>query len=355
MNTRKTIIGSLLGLALLLQSGCEVQVVNGKRLEATPGVPLMHREGPARAGQWAKEIPTHLRTDGESGPIDTCRIKYHPSCSQQRWMAVEGKLDTGRSYPLVLDTGASIALFVNDIHVIENNLAIRPLVRSKNGFPGWGMCLLPALHIGPVSLTDLPCFYREQHMEMKLLGLPLAKDKTMIAGLGTLRQFEYIAFDSINREVEFSTDKAFEPEKPDSWAQYPFVIEEDLGGNAFLFVTLPIAGLETQVQLDTGSGRGLAITEELWKELAKRVPHVKLTKGRDLYPYIGLLPCRRGVAQKLSVGNRPVAKAMISVFPDDSPVMDRCSAMLGMQYFQDTVIVLDFKRSSIWVKNPACQ
>lgn len=268
-------------------------------------------------------------------------------------MAVEGRLDGGRTYPVILDTGASVTLFVNDVHVVENNLAIAPLGRPKNGSPGWGRCLLPALHIGRISLSDLPCFYREQHTEMRLLGLPLAKDKAMIAGLGVLRQFKYIAFDSISREVELSIEKAFEPEQPDSWAQYPFVIEEDLGGNAFLFVKITIAGYETEVQLDTGSGRGLAITEELWMELAKRIGHAKLRKGRDLYPYIGLLPCRHGTVPKLTVGNRIVTDATLSVFPDDSPIMDRCSALLGMQYFQDTVIVLDFERSLMWVKNPA--
>jgi hypothetical protein len=49
----------------------------------------------------------------------------------------------------------------------------------------------------------------------------------------------------------------------DLWTQYPFEIEEDLGGNVFLFVKIPIAGEEIELQLDTGSGRGLAITEEL--------------------------------------------------------------------------------------------
>ena len=354
MNTRRIILESLLGLVFLLQTGCEVAVVDGRRLEAMPGVALMRQEGPAQTSRWAKEVHTRPETDWNLNQADPCRIKYHPSCSQQRWMAVEGRLDTGRRYPLVLDTGASIALLVNDVHVVENNLAIHPLASPKNGSPGWGMCLLPALHIGRVSLPDLPCFYREQHMEVRLLGLPLAEDKAMIAGLGVLRQFKYIAFDSINREVEFSIEKAFRPEQPDSWAQYSFVIEEDLGGNAFLFVKIPIAGHETEVQLDTGSGRGLAITEDLWKKMAEGIRHAKLRKGIDLYPYIGLLPCRRGVVPRLRVGNRIVTNAMISVFPDDSPIVDRCSGWLGMQYFHDTIIVLDFERSLMWVKNPTC-
>jgi hypothetical protein len=268
-------------------------------------------------------------------------------------MAVEGKLDTGRRYPLVLDTGASIAVFVNDIHIVENNLAIHPLARSRNGSPGWGMCRLPTLHIGEISLSSPPCFYREQHMELRLFGLPLTKDKAMIAGLGVLRLFKYITFDSINEEVEFSIEKTFEPEQPDSWARYAFVIEQDLGGNAFLFVKIPIAGHEIEVQLDTGSGKGLAISEESWKTIAQEIGHPKLRKGQDLYPYIGLLPCRRGVVPVLAVGNQIVPDLMISIFPDDSPIVDRCSALLGMQCFQDTNVVLDFERSLMWVKNPA--
>lgn len=353
MNTRRIVLESLLGLAFLLQTGCEVAVVNGRKLEAMPGIAQVRREGRTQTSHWVKEVDTHSETDGNLSQTDPCRIKYHPSCSQQRWMAVEGRLDTGRRYPLVLDTGASVALFVNDVHVVENNLAIHPLASPKNGSPGWGMCLLPALHIGRVSLPDLPCFYREQHTEVRLLGFPLAKDKTMIAGLGILRQFKYIAFDSINREVEFSVEQVFKPEQPDSWAQYSFAIDEDLGGNAFLFVKIPIAGHETEVQLDTGSGKGLAISEELWKAMAVNIGHARLRKGKDLYPYIGLLPCRRGVVGQLRVGSRIVTNAMISVFPDDSPVVDRCSGLLGMQYFQDTVIVLDFERSLMWVKNPA--
>jgi hypothetical protein len=341
-----------LGLAFFLQAGCEVTVVNGRRLERMPGIPLMRQNGPAVTSRWVKDAHPPRETDPNLSQADPCRIKYHPSCSRQRWMAVKGTLDTGRSYPVVLDTGASIGLFVNDLHVVENNLAIAPLGHSKNGSPGWGICRVPALHLGRVLLQDPPCFYREQHTELRLLGIPLARDKAIIAGLGVLRQFSYIAFDSISREVEFSIEKVFKPERPDSWAKYAFVIDEDLAGNAFLLVTIPIAGHETQVQLDTGSGRGLAISEDLWKTLAEKIGRTTFRKGRDLYPYIGLLPCRRGVVPDLKVGNRVIKDAMISIFPDDSPIVDRCSGLLGMQVFQDTVIVLDFKHNLMWVKNP---
>jgi hypothetical protein len=52
------------------------------------------------------------------------------------------------------------------------------------------------------------------------------------------------------------------------------------------------------------------------------------------------------------VGNRTVRNAKISVFPNDSPIVEHCFGMLGMQYFEDTVMVLDFEKELMWVKNP---
>ena len=332
-------------------------VVNSKKLEGMAGIRLILPNDPISGSYWAKDIYNGSwnrsnQIEGDTEQRDPSRIKYHSSYSINRWMAVEGKLGNGRKYPVVLDTGASIALFVNDIHVMENKLAIYPLKSHNVDSFGWGMCYLPELHLGQVTLANWPCFYREQHTEVQLLGLPLAKGKAIIAGLATLRRFKYISFDSIRKEVEFSLKEVFKPEQSDLWTQYPFEIEEDLGGNVFLFVKIPIAGEEIELQLDTGSGRGLAITEELWERMRKKIRHVKLKKGRDLYPYIGWLVCKQGVVPKLEVGNRTVKNAKMSVFPNDSPIVDQCSGMLGMQYFADTVMVLDFEQDLMWLKNP---
>jgi len=320
------------------------------------GIRLMHPDNPATRTYWAKDIYSEnldstRQIDGNIEQHDPFRIKYHPSYSVNRWMAVEGSLGNRRKYPVILDTGASVALFVNDIHIIENKLAIYPLKSNNNDSVGWGRCHLPELHMGQVTLANLSCFYREQHTEVQLLGLPLAKGKAIIAGLAALRRFKYIAFDSVKEEVEFSLDKVFKPDHSDLWTQYSFEIEEDLGGNVFLFVKVPIAGEEIELQLDTGSGRGLAVAEELWEGMSNKIQHVKLRRGRDLYPYIGWMACKRGVAGELEVGNRTVRDARISVFPNDSPIVNERSGLLGMQYFQDTVMVLDFERNLMWVKN----
>lgn len=356
---QRFILSSLFGLSLFLQAGCKMVVVNSKRLEGMADIRLMCQNDPNNGFCWAKDIHNSnwecsSQINGDIKQQTPFRIKYHPSYLINRWMAVEGRLGNEKRYPVVLDTGASIALFVNDIHIMENKLAIYP--QSHNSDPvGWGMCYLPELHIGQVTLVNWPCFYREQHTEIQLLGLPLAKGKAVIAGLAALRRFKYIAFDSISKEVELSLEEVYKPGQSDSWTQYSFVIEEDLGGNVFLFVKIPIAGEETELQLDTGSGKGLAIAEELWERISKKIQHVKLRKGTDLYPYIGRLVCKRGVIPKLEVGDRIVENAKISVFPNDSLIVDKCSGLVGMQYFQETIVILDFVRNLMWVKNPPSQ
>ena len=178
------------------------------------------------------------------------------------------------------------------------------------------------------------------------------KDDSIIVGLPALQEFKYILFDNIRKEVEFSYNELFEPGEPDLWEQYPFSIEEDFRGNAFLFVNILICGEKIELQFDTGSGRGLAIREELWEKMREKIQNVKLKNSRDLYPYIGRLLCKRGIIGELEMGDRMVKNAEISVFPNDSPLVEDCQGLLGMQYFQDTVMVLDFESKLMWIKNP---
>ena len=342
---------------LCLHAGCsilpvEMVIVNGKSLQGRADIPVI-KPGDERyeediySDNWNYGGQIHWGREQESD----YRVKYHPSYSQNHYMVVEGKLSNGRTYPVVLDTGASPALFVNDIHILENKSPIYPLKPGGSQSVGWGICHLPELSIGGMTLVDWPCFYREQHAEVRLFGLPVARDRAIIAGLPALRRFKYVVFDSVNREVGFSLDEAFEPGRSEQWSQYPLVIEEGLGGNDFIFVRIPIAGEEMELQLDTGSGRGLAIGGNLWEKIRCKIGGAKLRKGQDLYPYIGWLDCERATILNLQVGNRIVRNAKISIFPNDSPLLDGSEGLLGMEYFRDTAMVLDFGRNLMWVKN----
>jgi hypothetical protein len=280
----------------------------------------------------------------------TCRIKYHKLYSANRFVVVEGRIrNGGKKYPVVLDTGASQAIFVKDTHILDNKLSIYPMQTDKAGLNGYnlGLCHLPELQIGNVIFVDWPCLYLERHAKPQ----DNIKDDSIIVGLTALREFKYVLFDNIRKETEFSYNGLFEPGELGLWEQYPFSIKEDSHGNAFLFVNILVCGEEIELQLDTGSGRGLAIRQELWEKILEKIPNVNLKNGRDLYPYIGLLTCKRGIIRKLEMGKRTVKNAEVSVFPNDSPLVENCRGLLGMQYFQDSVMVLDFENKLMWVKS----
>jgi len=295
----------------------------------------------------------HWQIDSEFEQKGTIHVKYHPSYNTKRCIVVEGSIaDSKKKYPVVLDTGASQRVFVNDIHVLENKLPVYPVQTSRTDAKDYGLelCYVPQLRIGQMTLQDFPCWYLQRHLELKFFGMPIARDDSIIVGLAALREFSFIVFDSINREVEFSHDRVFEPDDNQVWSKYPLSIEEDRG-NAFLFVYIPVAGELMKVQLDTGSGNGLSLSEELWETMSGKLQNIKLKEDTELYPYIGRLSCKRGVISKLQVGDRLIPNAKISVFPASSPLLSDCDAILGMQYFQDTVMVLDFNNAMLWVRN----
>lgn len=135
-----------------------------------------------------------------------------------------------------------------------------------------------------------------------------------------------------------------------SWDKYPVKIEEDLNGNMFLFVDIFIAGEKVTLQLDTGSGNGLAVKNSLWQKLSRNIQSPKTKKGSDHYPYIGSLDCKRAVFFELPFGQRLVKNAKVSIFSDDCPLLDESDALVGMQFFLDTAVALDFENYLMWVK-----
>jgi hypothetical protein len=263
---------------------------------------------------------------------------------------VKGALQSGGMYPVVLDTGASAAFCVNDMHIQENKLKLYPFRNSDGHVMNWGMCDLGQLRIGKMILANWPCYYQQRHTEIQLFGLPIFKDKTITVGLPILRQFKYIEFDNSGGEIYFSLDKTFEPDELNFWRNYLFVIEEDEKGNTFLIVNIPIAGEISSLQLDTGNGGGLAVSTELWVQMSKKIENIKMVEGKDLYPYLGRFSCKQGVIPQIEIGDRTVNNVRISVFPDDSPIMEGCKGLLGMQCFRNTKMVLDFEKGMMWVK-----
>jgi len=284
-----------------------------------------------------------------------CRVKYHKLYETSRFMVVEGRLgEANKSYAVILDTGASQPIIVKGANIFDKR-QVQPLQADTVNLNGYnlGSCNLAKLQIGDTTFENWPCVYLEKRMKLAVFGLSGHADDSIIMGVPALSKFNYIAFDSIAKEVEFSRDKAFEPSLPPLWMHYKLHIETDFHGNMFLFVELPLAGQMTELQLDTGSGNGLAIREELWEKMQRgpTMANISLKNSKELYPYIGQLQCRKGIVKSFEVGSRTVKNAMISVFPNNSPLLTECEGMIGMQYFRDTIMVLDFENKLMWVRS----
>ena len=297
------------------------------------------------------------KADANVDQNNVCRIKYHKQYYKSRYIVVEGKIGTMESrYPVVLDTGASQPVFLNVTHVLDNKLLIYHLddIDSELNGHKLGLCYLPLFQLGNISFTNRPCLYLEPPSSVNLFGVQISgknnDNNNVIVGLPLLRSFKYVMFDSIKNEVEFSSNQSFEANKTGIWEKYPISIEEDFHGNMFLFIKFSIEGHETELQLDTGSGKGLAIGERLWNQIKDELKRVKLKKGKDFYPYIGNLTCKKGKALELEFGNRIVKNPEISIFNDDSPLLDGCEGLVGMQYFLNTVFVLDFEHDLMWLR-----
>jgi len=340
------IVLSIGGLLLIVQAGCSQHPAG---YATAPGII-------PKSADWPYSIEVVERADGtkdyfweidshiEQG--DCTAIKYHQMNTQYKFAVVEGSIGPGgRKYPVVVDTGASQPILVKDIHVRQNHLRVQSLKTAGPDGRKIGLCYLPELDLASIRLIDWPCL----QLASQSAGFGV-RDDFIIVGLPVLREFKYIVFDNILGQVEFSRDKVFEPGEADSWAQFPIWLEEDFSGNIFLFVRIVVGGQEMELQLDTGSGRGLAISEELWEQMPPDVRQVRLKRAKELYPYIGNLSCRRGVVAELALGNRKIHNVPVSVFADDSPLVEDCGGLMGMQLFRETVMVLDFENELMWVK-----
>jgi hypothetical protein len=208
------------------------------------------------------------------------------------------------------------------------------------------VCSLPELRIGQVRFINLPSAYIDKHHELQLFGLPVAHENAVLLGLPVLQAFKYVLFENIKKEVEFSRSGLFEPEEPNLWRKYPFVIKGKIS------VEIPVEAEKMTLFLDTGCSE-LILPEKTWQIMCSKYTGVKLKTGDYLFYAHEKLSGRKGVIKKLRLGEMTIKNVPVVILADDvmkSAVGD-CNGLLGMSCFQDTMFVLDFHRSIMWVKN----
>jgi len=170
-------------------------------------------------------------------------------------------------------------------------------------------------------------------------------------GLNLMKEFSYILFDNVTREVEFATSNSFNPEYSNKWYQYPMTIEYDEKKYARLMVDIPLACHTQHIEFDTGAAPGLILTESIWAKFSSDLKIQSREQDRLATPLSGWLPSRKITIAQLALGNISLNDAQVHVIEDDNP-FGQDEFTLGMGFFKETPIVLDFERSLLWIRNP---
>jgi len=336
-------------LVFVLKYGSRTVFVQSYDLASTPGVRMLDpnagkfeitRPEPERVDVKWLETNIYVKGDG--------RVKMLENSQNVK---VSGRLSNGKSYPVVIDTGFSDYMAVTDSVVIDAGLAIYPMTDWKDKLVG-GLCELPSLDLGNVTIEQSACECWSAHYERRVLGLTVYKEMKINIGLGLMKGFSYIRIDNINQEVEFKAKKQFSPREENQWIRHPMMIEYDEKGNARLMVDIPIAGHSRHIGFDTGAAAGLTMTEKIWSEVSSGLHLVHEEKSFMATPLAGLLPCRKITIELLELGGISVHGAQVNVTANNNP-FGQDNFTLGMDFFKETIIVLNFESELLWIRNPA--
>jgi hypothetical protein len=262
------------------------------------------------------------------------------------------EMPSGRRYSGLVDTGFFDHLYVTDIAVKQCDLAVLPLVRNESTGGPVGVCEIPSIRLGRLTVAHPHCFYEQRHWELRFLRIPLCRHGTVLVGLNLMRAFQYVLFDNSRHEVVFSLYDVFEPNNPSQWVRLPFTLEW-IGGNLRMMTDLSLGRGMAHVQFDTGGSKpGLLLRQATWERLGLSADASDRGNGRYVNFQHGWLPCHRYVLPRLSIRGLNLREVSLDVLPDESPLLTGMDGNLSLDYFRNTSVVLDFKRNVIWIKQP---
>jgi hypothetical protein len=331
-------------LGKAIKSNERVVFVRRSDLESEPGVRVLDANN--QFFQVIRMGSDHIDVKWQKTKINLneprCRVKKLPS----DLVYVTARIN-GKQYPLLIDSGCEVGLVVNDMVVIDNKLEIFPFETKDSTFDG--CCHLDKIEIGDMTITAPPCLYTLNHYETRVLGRTLWKQRQIILGLELLRRFSYVLIDNISSEVEFSTQNSFQVDTVEMWDRYDMSVEEAAENAKDIIIRIPIAGEITTAKLDTGTSWTLAMTKDIWDDYSRKLQVLKESRERAQFFY-GLKDVRKVTVSELSIGDKLMTDAPISILADST--FKESFILIGIGYFKDTIIVIDFERGLVWVRKP---
>lgn len=355
---RFTSVGLLLPFALLGLSGCSIAPYRTADLSQNPAVARWEVKSRQDAQMLFSDVNAVHEDDGvlkasevKWGQIQnvafeagkTFSVEYHRSrLYPAPRVSIPVEFPGGREYVAYLDTGYSGHVLLTGDVVSANGLSIRPI--EGGGFPG--VCRIPELKVGSIRLKNVTGTYDEHQWQFRVLNVPLYRLSAVILGLGFIARFDYVLFDNINEEVVFSKNGVFEPDNPEMWRSYRFQIGRDKTGDDRIQVMMPINGLTCPLVFDSCAHKpGLSLSQAYWGVVQRRLQVKKRRRAHYVMYQDGRLPCQIATVSDMAVGEKVLASAEVLI-PDDPEGL----SLLSLDYFQDTVVVLDFVNKLLWIR-----
>jgi hypothetical protein len=259
---------------------------------------------------------------------------------------VRVRLGEGRRYWGLLDSGNPGGLYVNDAVVRDRGLAILPLGKNLETGCSEGVCEVPVLQIGSATVTNPSCRYEQRQWQFRVLRQPLYGHRAVLIGMEVMRLFSYIRFDNVRHKAVFGLQDAFAPDDPSEWVSMPFVLERVNGGSRVM-IDIFLGEHRARVLFDTGGARpGLILRDSVWQNVGGAAG----TAGRHASFQFGWLPCRRVVIPDVRLGPLILHDRRANVLAQNGPFLKDFDGILSLDYFRKTTVVLDFRRSLIWVR-----
>lgn len=356
----------VLGVCLVLVGGCSYGPVNSGSVLRDRGVERIDPND----GPFVIEVVEKLSADGnEPEEIHVIKwkktnitgslagdgglwLKYKPwHFDMFSQPAVEVEMPGGHRCTALLDTGYTGAVYVNDPVVRQSDLAVFPVGEHSDTGCGQGFCDIPAMTMGAVTIENPPCWYEQRHMQLRVLGIPLYRHKTILLGVGMMSEFSHVLFDNARRRVRFSPQEQFEPNEPSQWIRVPFVLEEVDGGEPRIMVDIFLGGHAVHVEFDTGGGKpGLILRNDVWEHVGSSAGARGGGKTLHLSYQFGWHWCRRYALREMQVGELTLEKVKVDVLSEGSRFGQEFEGILTLDAFRDTAVVLDFERNVIWIR-----
>jgi hypothetical protein len=258
---------------------------------------------------------------------------------------VEASVQSGKSVPMILDTGATLSMISADLALNQKVAVLRPedvnlKIQGVLGVEQGRLGLLESLALGDWRIPNLPCLVRTYEYRFSRSHLAQVPDSLLGFDIASLR-CSYLTLDYVSGMVTFGFGAPYQkqPRRSTEWA--PLRIQKGLP-----LITIRSGKHQWEAVLDSGSFNGIEINEEIATKLGVQDQGVKLP-FRHLMGVGGTLTTtqvnmRTVTLPQASLLGRKYAHVEMDIAPGRPRV--------GSLFLKNSVVTFDFRQKRLWIE-----